>query len=815
MMKAPTLSLPDFPLISVVRPSFATTSQIAPVLLPALLSVLEGRGRCGKESSSGSYLGMIGHESALACIAILLNGLKGGSTRPFLRRVENVACCILGWDDNVADAVGDRLREAAACVLSLVPHCGKEVESAWKGAIEAWCEDGISLLTAAWPPRGCNGKTSFATSKTTTTASVSSFHHNLLQPPSELLAMNSSDRLLAVCGRFHGICTVLSHMLKGSTFGRFVHIPTSCILNFIVQALTVVDPRRGGVNKFQHQVIRRIRSYALRVLVAIVSAPSAALVRHSRHLMECIATCIEAETVVNCKPDPQALLALGILSRLLGPGFTNIAADGALPTLFKALNQCRAWKQQPILSSDDQKPQKTRKRPRGNSKITPRTTMLDGQLLKNEQQSSSLTKPATSWSRTRISRTSVRKGKKVRVNEDSSILLEEQHSSNDLDGLGVNSVESGGGGVIAGCTTSGAAGWDETDLSCFSAAGLHALANVVSSGGGYLLPCFRSPAEVLAGDALVCLRNLSDGIESCNRAAWVRGDQAAIAAMDLVIACVQAPLWDGTRSLLVGRAIEVFRWLLSRGESKEMQNSAQNGLSACQALLNPRFAPLMKPMAEISHTAPTISASMFPQTDNSLAKSETIQVESERETTIYSENTVSKDKQDDIGDQAPCDDTGSGISVSEDEEGSATKVGSTEALKKDEINEVVEVQQDNDIEDEGLDFENDADGHSTMNEGLNAAEVAPEHESGKNESREIGSSQYTNKESRNNCVVSGPPHCSSEGINSFSSTLSSSSVPLKSSKCTIRSDSEDSYDSLLEIDIEDLTDDDSAAADNG
>ncbi len=814
MMKAPTLCIPDFVLMSVVRPSFTTTSQIAPVLLPALLSVLEGGGRCGKESSSGSYLRMIGHESALACFAILLNGLKGGSTRPFLRRVENVACCILGWDDNVADAVGDRLREAAAAVLSLVPHCGKEVESAWKGAIDAWCEDGISLLIAASPPRGGNGVTSFATSKTSTTASVSSFHHHLLQPPSELLAMNSSDRLLAVCGRFHGICAVLSHMLYGSTFGRFVHIPTSCILNFIVQALTIVDPRKGGVNKFQHQVIRRIRSYALRVLVALVSAPSAALVRHSRYLMECIATCIEAETVINCKPDPQALLALGILSRQLGPGFPNIAADGTLPALFKALNQCRAWKQQPILSSD-QKPQTTRKRPRGNSKMTSRTTMLDVQLLKDEQQSSSLTKPATSWSRTGISRTNIRKGKKIRGNEGSSILSEEQHSYDDLDGLGVNSVESGGGGVIEDYTTSGAAGWDETDLSCFSAAGLHALANIVSSGGGYLLPYFRSRAEVLAGDALICLRNLSDGIVSCNRAAWVRGDQAAIAAMDLVIACVQAPLWDGTRSHLVGRANEVFWWLLSRGESKEMQTSAQNGLSACQALLNPRFAPLMKPIAEISHTTPTIATSILPQTDNNVAKFETIQIESERETTIYSENTILKDKQDDIGDQAPCDDTGSGISLSEGEEGSATKVGSTEALKKDKINEVVEVQQDNDVDDEGLNFENDARCHNTMNEGLNAAEVTPGHESGKNESREIGSRQYINKESRNNCVVSGPPHCSSEGINSFSSTLPSSSAPLKSSKCTIRSDSENSYDSLPEIDIEDLTDDDSEAADNG
>ncbi len=802
-----------------MHPSFVTTSQIAPVLLPALLSVLEGGARCrGEKSSSGSYLGIIGLESALACISILLNGLRGGSTRPFLRRVENVACCILGWDDSAAEAIGDRLREAAAVVLSLVPHCGKEVESAWKGAIESWCEDGISLLAAARPSRGGNGKISFAAPMTTTTGTgVCSFHHHLLQPPSELLAMDPSVRLIAACDPFHGICAVLSHMLRGSTFGRFVHIPTSCILNFIVQALSIVAPQRGGVNKFQPQAAtRRIRSCALRVLVAIVSVPSAALVRHSHHLTECIATCIEAECVINCKPDPQALLALGILSRQLGPGFPNIAADGALPALFKALNQCRAWKQPSILSSEVQNPQKkTRKRPRGNSKITPRTTMLDGQLLKGEQESSSLTKPATSGSRTGISRTNGRKGKKVRVNEDSSILPEEQRSCGGLDGLGANSVEIGG--VIAySTTTSGAAGWDESDLSRFSAAGLHALANIVSSGGGFLLPCFRSQTEVLAGDALACLRNLSDGIVSCNRAAWVRGDQAAIAAMDLVISCLQAPLWDGTRSHLVGRANEVFWWLLSRGESTEMQTSAQNGLSACQALLNPRFAPLMKPIAEMSHSAPTIAA-VVSQTDDRLTKSETVEVESERETTIYSESAVSKDKEDGTGDQILCDDIGSDIGFSEGEEGISTRVGSFEALKKDETKKVIEVQQGNDVDDQVSNFHNGADGgHVTMNEGWSAVEeVTPKYESGKTESREIGSNQYTNKEPSDNCIVSGVSHCSSGSINSLPSTLPSSSAPLKSSKCTIRSDNENSDDSLPEIDVEDLTDDDSTAADNG
>ncbi len=807
-------------------PSFTTTSQIAPVLLPALLSVLEGRERCGKESSSGSSSGTVGLESALACIAVLLNGLKGGSTRPFLRRVEHVACCVLGWDDDdVTDAVGDRLRETAACVLSLVPHCGKEVESAWEGTVEAWCAEGISLLTAAWPPRGGNGKTSSTTSKPTAT-SVHSFHYLSPPPPSKLSDMNSSGHLLAVCRRFNGICTVLSYMLRGSTFGRFVHVPTSCILNLIVQALTfdfVEQPRRGRVKKgirraveepsqssvsvispqtttqggaamlsskfmFMHQVIRRIRSYALRVLVAMVSAPSAALVRHARRLMECITTCIEAETVENCKPDSQALLALGILSRQLGPGFTAIAAAGALPALYRALNRCRAWKQQPAFSCNDQKPQKARKRPRGgNNNIPPQTTtILDGRL------------PQDKW---------------------------QQFSF------------SSGDGLIPDYSTSGPAGWDEADLSCFSAAGIRALANVVSSGGGYLPKYLRSQAETLAGDAIISLRNRNTsggGIESCERAAWVRGDQAAIAAVDLVISCVQAPLWDGTRSPLVGRAVEMFRWLLSRGESEEMQSAAQNGLSACQALLNPRFAPLMKPTADISsHTSPAAVAASLPPPpiDNNLAKS--------------SENTVAKAKQDDIGDQSCGDDdnAGGGSSVEEDkEEGSAAMkvVGTTEvALKEDEsgrIFNVVVEQQDNDVGGV-VAFKDDASGHNTENdnkEGSNTAEVTPEDESGENESRtmvtgeskETGNGkcknprvaedlggcsdnhQYTGKKSRNDSLI--PSRCTNEDINTFcGSTLSSlSAAPLKSSGCMIRNDSDDSSScgSLPEIDIEDLTD---------
>ncbi len=832
----------DFTLSSV-----PTTSQIAPVLLPALLTVLEGRERCGKESSSSSSSGSpagrtVGLESALDCIAVLLNGLNGGSTRPFLRRVEHVACCVLGWDedDDVTDSAGYRLIEAAACVLSLVPHCGKEVESAWEGAVEAWCAEGISLLSSAWQPSESKGTTSSTTSKMNAT-SVHSFHH-LSSPP--LSDMNPSDRLLAVCSRFHGICAVLSYMLKGSTFGRFIHVPTSCILNLIVQALTFVEPRRRGVkrgiqravkgssqsmtlpqttaaqggggfatlsSKFLNQVIRIIRSCALRVLVAMVSAPSAALVRHARRLMECITTCIEAETAENCKPDPQALAALGILSRQLGPGFGMIAADGAIPALYGALNRCRAWKQQPAFScNNDRKPQKkTRGRPRGGNNNKTSQPQTNAAVLKSECQDE-----------------------------------RQQYSF------------SSGGWIPEYSTSGGPAGWDEADLSCFSAAGIRALAIVVSSGGGHLPQCLRSQAEALAVDAIICVRNASGyGIESCERAAWVRGDQAAIAAIDLVISCVQAPLWDGTRSPLVGRAIGLFRWLLSLGESEEIQSAAQNGLSACQALLNPRFAPLVQPTADISShtTLPTaVATALAPPIDNDLDESP--------------ENTVAKVKQqdEDIGEQRSSNDGNSGgvgSSVEEDEdEGNAAAMNvvgaATEAaaFKEDESDRMFTVAvgpQDNDVG--GMvAFKDDEKGHNTEKgdnnnkEGSNTADVTPEDESRENqkriimdagESRETGNgkrknrvaedlggcsdsnnNQYTVKKSRNDSLI--PSRYTNEGVNTFcgSTPLSlSAAPPLKGSHCMIRNDSEDnsSCGSLPEIDIEDLTDEDLATVNDG
>ncbi len=855
--------------------------------------MLEARGRCEKGSSrsEGSPLGMFGQESTLACIAILLNGLKGGSTRPFLRRVENVACCILlEWDgDDVEDAVGDMLREAAACVLCLVPHCGKEVECAWGEAIESWCTYGIFLLTAAWSPGGDNGNKSSSGTSQTTGKSISSFHH-LLPQPSDLLDMSISDRLSAVCGRFHGICAVLSHMLKGSTFGRFVYVPTSCILDLIIKALTVVDPgidgaKRGATerallsSKFLHQVIRKIRSCALRVLVAMVSTPSAALICHSRPLMECIATCIEAETVENCRPDPQALLALGILSRQLGPGFTTVAADGALPALFRALNQCRVWKQQeePDLSCNDQKSQKSRKRQRGFRGNIPRQTVkLDGQQHQSySSSSSSLTKPATSSRKT--SRTNVRKGKKVRENENfSSLLPGELHSDDDLDGgcgLEVNSSVKGGDLTPDYSTVGAAARWGDTDLSCFSAAGLHALANVVLSGGGYLLPRFRSHAEALAGDAIICLRNSCDGsVESYTRAAWVRGDQTAVAVVDLVIACVQAPLWDGTRSLLVGKAVEMFRWLLSRGENESIQSAAQYGLSACQALLNPRFAPLVKTVlvADTLHTSvPVITTSMAPPllTDkcHNLAESKMTLASERRITTtaIYSENTVLKDKQDDIGIQA-CNINGEGSPSCVDEAkkgGKAMNIGCTEALEENESNssrlftEVIGKQGD-DLGELVVEEDDVTVGHNTTDKDKNNVNekegslvatlevTTPKNEwLGDNNNRMVVTEdscsqtdngkcknrlpeedgpdgggclnhQYTQKNSRNDSLISGRISISEkEDINSISSTTMSSSSTtailksISNNHTMIISDSEDSYGSLPEIDIEDLTDD--------